>query len=771
MIFGAALSFFCLVGFLLQLEGSTSSEAHFRCSAAGADHRKNRVVKMGVIADNSSRLGREQIVAIHMALQNYPSFNSCHKLQLLLLDSPDNSAHATATALDLITHKKVEAMFGTLTREEVSTIYELHKPSMNIPIISLSTASLVQPSTIMPIQTSSFIQMANDITHQTRCIAAVVGQFRWRRVTALYENKNGGDFTTNMAILKLLSDSLRDFNSEIENHHDFSLSDPEPLIEEKLMNLSRNTNRVFILVQSSVELATLLFTKAKKLNMMENGYVWIVGDDMANLLDSLDSAAFSDLQGVIGCKIYFEETKNRLFKKFKTKFRRNYMSKFSEDEGRGDPSIFALRAYDACTAVASALDELQGRPSGQQWPQKVLESKFEGVSGVVSFKKGILSQLPTFQIINVFGKGYKEIAFWSPELGFFDKFSQQTSTNARTGNASFNFSSLVFWPGNARSVPKGWDFSNLKKPLRIGVSTKAAFQEFVRVNYNHTNGPHFSGFSISVFQKVAANLPYFLPYKFLPYNDSYDSLLQKVHNKEFDMAVGDFGIFADRFEYVDFSEPYLDNAAVMIVKEKPLKWAQSMLFMRAFTPQMWLLMLSMHIFVSSAIWLIERKHNDALKGFGNMLWFSVSVIFYLHREPIKSGLARFVLGPWLFTILIVTASFTASLSSMMTISRYQPSFLDIETLKLKNATVGCNNGSVMVRFLSQVLSFPVGNIKQISGVDRFPEALEKEEIQAAFFSGPHAEVFLTKHCKYYTRATIFKLVGMGFFRLFQKGLR
>ena len=131
-------------------------------------------------------------------------------------------------------------------------------------------------------------------------------------------------------------------------------------------------------------------------------------------------------------------------------------------------------------------------------------------------------------------------------------------------------------------------------------------------------------------------------------------------------------------------------------------------------------------------------------------------------EPVKNGLARMVLGPWLFAILIITASFTASLSSMMTISRSQPWFLDIETLKLKNATVGCNKNSVMVRFLTQVLLIPQEKIKQIPSVDMFPDALEKGEIQAAFFSGAHAKVFLAKHCKQYTKATIFKLVGMGF---------
>ncbi|KAG7029338.1 hypothetical protein SDJN02_07676, partial [Cucurbita argyrosperma subsp. argyrosperma] len=134
-----SLYFFCLVGFLV-LDGLCSTpqtnETHLRCSG---DHPK-RAVKMGVIADNSSRVGREQIVAIHMAFKQYPLFsNSCHKVE-------------------------VKAMIGTLTREEVSSIFELHKASKNIPIISLSSASIVPPPT-KQIPTS-FLQMANDITQQ-----------------------------------------------------------------------------------------------------------------------------------------------------------------------------------------------------------------------------------------------------------------------------------------------------------------------------------------------------------------------------------------------------------------------------------------------------------------------------------------------------------------------------------------------------------------------------------------------------------------------------
>jgi hypothetical protein len=57
-------------------------------------------------------------------------------------------------------------------------------------------------------------------------------------------------------------------------------------------------------------------------------------------------------------------------------------------------------------------------------------------------------------------------------------------------------------------------------------------------------------------------------------------------------------------------------------------------------------------------------------------------------EPITSNWSRFVLAPWFFVILIVSASFTASLTSRMTVSQFEPSVLDIETLQTTNAMVG-----------------------------------------------------------------------------------
>lgn len=135
-------------------------------------------------------------------------------------------------------------------------------------------------------------------------------------------------------------------------------------------------------------------------------------------------------------------------------------------------------------------------------------------------------------------------------------------------------------------------------------------------------------------------------------------------------------------------------------------------------------------------------------------------------EPVKNGLARLVLGPWLFAVLVVTASFTASLTSMMTISWSQPSVQDVDTLKQMGATVGCNTNSFICDYLNETQKFNTTKIKRINSINEYPDAFENGSIQAAFFISPHAKVFLAKFCTGYTKGvSSFMLSGVGYVSL------
>lgn len=88
---------------------------------------------------------------------------------------------------------------------------------------------------------------------------------------------------------------------------------------------------------------------------------------------------------------------------------------------------------------------------------------------------------------------------------------------------------------------------------------------------------------------------------------------------------------ADRYQYVEFSQPYLESRLVMVVTEKPenSKW----FFMKVFKKEMWVTLAVMSVFVGFVIWLIERAENpDFDDHLGTMLWFSFTVLFFVQSK-------------------------------------------------------------------------------------------------------------------------------------------
>ncbi|KAB2030189.1 hypothetical protein ES319_D05G213700v1 [Gossypium barbadense] len=324
----------------------------------------------------------------------------------------------------------------------------------------------------------------------------------------------------------------------------------------------------------------------------------------------------------------------------------------------------------------------------------------------------------------------------------------------------------IYRPGGLQTVPKGWTSFEFDedKPLKIGVPARGAFNLFVKVSYDQgINGSYVTGFSVEVFEAVVKRLPYRLPYVLVPFYGSYDDMVEQVYIKDLDAAVGDTEIMAYRYQYAEFSQPYLESGLIMVVTAKPDKSKERWVFLETFTRRMWLITIAMHTFIGFVIWLIEHAENPNLTRFGAVLWFSVTVLFFEHRGPLRSNLSRFVLAPWLFAILIISAGFTASLTSMLTISHLQPSVSDIDTLLRTNASVGCNRNSFIVGYLINVLGFKPKNIRKIDSINDYPDAFRNGDIQAAFFVVPHAKVFLAKYCKGFTMTgPTFKLGGFGF---------
>jgi ionotropic glutamate receptor NMDA 1/ionotropic glutamate receptor len=437
------------------------------------------------------------------------------------------SVYNNSAATELISSKRVQSIIGAMTAQETGLFSEVDMNMKNIPIISLTSPAITPPS--MPYQLPYFLQMSNHITLHMQCIVDIVGHFKWRKVTALYEHKNG--FSAYSGIITLLSDKLKVVNSEISYHSDLSslssISNPEITIEQELIKLRSKSNRVFIVLVSSLELAILLFEKANQMRMMEKDYVWIVTDEIASLLDSVDSSVVNNMQGVIGFKTNFARTRDT-FKRFKSRFRKKYGSKYPEEEEYSNPSIFALRAYDATWAIARAMEKSQGKITSKELSGNILSSNFEGLSGTVRFENNVLWQSPSFQIINVVGNSYRVMAVWSPKFGFSQS---EEKYNGATANSSLKNLGPVYWPGGMPSTnPRGWAISDADIPLKIGVPAMGAFKQFVRVTFDQTqNATCVTGFTINVFEAVVKRLPYNLPYVLVPFYGTYDEMVEQVY--------------------------------------------------------------------------------------------------------------------------------------------------------------------------------------------------------------------------------------------------
>ena len=134
-----------------------------------------------------------------------------------------------------------------------------------------------------------------------------------------------------------------------------------------------------------------------------------------------------------------------------------------------------------------------------------------------------------------------------------------------------------------------------------------------------------------------------------------------------------------------------------------------------------------------------------------------STWFHVAGEKIHNNLTRLVMGVWLFVVLILTSSYTASLSSMLTVQKLEPNYMEL--LKKNNLPVGCIDLSVK-KYLVNVVEFKEQNIKIIKNSKLF----EQENIFAVFLEFPYEEIFYNKNCKEYTSTRLLTqgFAGLGF---------
>ncbi|OIW10141.1 hypothetical protein TanjilG_27892 [Lupinus angustifolius] len=431
----------------------------------------------------------------------------------------------------MIKKQKVQVIVGMHKWTEATQVAELASQAQ-IPIISFAAPSITPQ--MMGIRWPYLVTLANNGTAYVKCIADIVRAYGWQRVVAVYEDDGyGGDY----GILALLSQALQVDGSIIEYHLALPSSsymfDSGKFIREELQKLIENTqSRVFIVMQSSLDMVIHLFREASQMGLVDRESVWIIPESITNSLEYVTKVDISYMEGALGIKTYYSGNSGE-YQYFEAQFRRIFRDKYPEEDNR-NPGFYALQAYDSIKITARALDRMaNGNSSGKNiLLSEILSTNYLGLSGEIQFEGMQLLQNHTLRIVNVDGKPYRELDFWTLEQGFTTSLSMVQRGNDASRNTE-SLSGLVIWPGKLElRVPKGWNMPTKQNPMKIAVPGRTSFSKFVKVEYGEHGYPvKYTGFCIEIFEKVLKLLEYDLPYEYYPINGTYPDLVQFVYNK------------------------------------------------------------------------------------------------------------------------------------------------------------------------------------------------------------------------------------------------
>ncbi|PIN03072.1 Glutamate-gated kainate-type ion channel receptor subunit GluR5 [Handroanthus impetiginosus] len=740
---------------------------------------QNISVRVGVVLD-MDEYGEMTLNCLSMALSDFYATHNHYTTRLVLIsrDSKGDIIGAAAAALDLVKNVQVQAIIGPTFSVQANFLISLgHKAQ--VPIITFSATS---PS-LTSIRSPYFIRTTLNDSSQVNAIGAIVHAYGWREVVLIYEDNEFGE-----AVIPFFTDALEQVNARVPYRSIISPLATDDQIVVELYKLMTMQTRVFI-VHMLNPLASRLFTKAKEVGLMSEEYVWIVTDAITNELNSMNRSVIESMLGVIGVKPYVPRTKE--VNTFEMRYKRRFQTTLDLD-------IFGLWAYDSAVALAMAAEEARltnpkyweanisrnsidleafgVSDSGEKLIQALSRITFKGLAGNFKLVDGQL-QAPPYQIINMVGPGARNIGYWTQDNGIARGLNF-TNGNKKTYTTSKSNLGSTIWPGDTSTSPKGWVIPTNGNKLRVGVPIKAGFTEFVHVTWNSDNSTKVEGYCIDVFDAVMAALPYGVPYEYIPFATSddkmagsYNDLVYQVYLENYDAVAGDVTIVANRSQYIDFTLPYTESGVSMVVPIQDDKNRNAWVFLKPLTWELWLTSFCSFVFIGFLIWILEHRINEDFRGpfwyqVGMIFWFAFSTMVFAHKEKVVSNLARFVLIIWFLVVLILTQSYTASLASMLTVQKLQPTVTDVNVLIRNKAYVGSMEGSFVYELLIK-MKFDESQILVYNSPEQMDELLSKGSgnggIAAAFHETPYIKLFLAKYCsKYMMVGPTNKANGFGF---------
>ncbi|PIN16369.1 hypothetical protein CDL12_10982 [Handroanthus impetiginosus] len=580
--------------------------------------------------------------SIAMAVSDFYNQNREYRTRIALhvRDSRGDSLHCIAAGLDCglcfpSIHARLDDYYVLYASSLACMVIlwpnvEVH--TIIIPKISneeLLLARLVDKANVPLLSLSStptsnehpyFIQLATDENNQFHGISAFLQAFKWRRF---------------VFFLTYIHDILQENHLDVAYETAFSLRATDDQIINELHKVLM-IEVFIILVHFSPSLSSQVFINGKMLGMMSKGFGWIVTSKTMDFWDFLDSSVYESMQGVIGFKTYVSESSRiqNLTLRWKRKF---YQT---------EPDM-EIRELSTFGALAETI-ESAGMKHTENWaggaglkPLDLARLRVSNIGLVILIKitgskfrefVGEFQLHDIYEILNVIGGGERRVCFWNSAYGLMKEMNPSL------------------------------------------------------VNFYHdqqNNKTTFGGVCIDVFHAAIDRLRYEISFEYIPFYDDCGSYSDLVY-QNYDAVVGDITILSNGSKYVDCTLPYTESGLGVVVK---LDDKEPWFFLKPLQPDLWITSAYFFFLTGLIVWLVEHPISEEFQGppawqTGTVLWFTASTLVYAHRERLQSNVFRFVVSIWMFVVLILTSSYVAKLSSLLTVEHIKLT----ESLKL-----GINN--------------------------------------------------------------------------------
>jgi ABC-type amino acid transport substrate-binding protein len=213
----------------------------------------------------------------------------------------------------------------------------------------------------------------------------------------------------------------------------------------------------------------------------------------------------------------------------------------------------------------------------------------------------------------------------------------------------------------------------------------------------------WTGLAIELWRDIASALGVESEYR------EYDlaGLLGAVRAGQVDIAVTGLTMTPEESQRLSFSPPYYASGIAIAVRLGESGGWEGALW-RVLSPGVlgvvaWLVALLLGAGI--LVWLLERRRNDrdfggsAAEGIGAGFWWSavtMTGVGYGDKTP-RTVPGRLVALVWMFASLVLVATFTAAITSALTVSQLQPSVRGL--IDLPHVRVGTVPGTAVADFL------------------------------------------------------------------------